>query len=102
MYDITSMPKRSPRGPASVREPVQVYLAPDDRDLLNRLVAETGLTKAEILRRGMRSFAREQSGTSPMLRFISESAQGEWPDDVSEKHDEILADAYRGASKKRR
>jgi hypothetical protein len=76
MYDITSMSKRSPRGPASVREPVQVYLAPDDRDLLNRLVAETGLTKAEILRRGMRSFAREQSGTSPMLRFISESAQG--------------------------
>lgn len=96
------MPKRPTRPPASVREPVQVYLAPDDRDLLNRLTAETGLTKAEILRRGMRSFAREQGGASPMLRFVAESAAGEWPEAVAEKHDEILADSYRSASKKRR
>ena len=96
------MPKRPTRPPASVREPVQVYLAPDDRDLLNRLAAETGLTKAEILRRGMRSFAREQGGASPMLRFVAESAAGEWPEAVAEKHDEILADSYRPASKKRR
>ena len=96
------MPKRPSRPPASVREPVQVYLAPDDRDLLNRLAAETGLTKAEILRRGMRSFAREQGGASPMLRFVAESAAGEWPEAVAEKHDEILADSYRSASKKRR
>ncbi len=95
------MPKRPARPPASVREPVQVYLAPDDRDLLKRLAAETGLTKAEILRRGMRSFAREQGGTSPMLRFIAESAAGEWPEAAAEKHDEILADSYRSATKKR-
>jgi hypothetical protein len=79
-----------------------VYLAPDDRDLLNRLAAETGLTKAEILRRGMRSFAREQGGASPMLRFIAESAAGEWPEAAAEKHDDILADSYRSATKKRR
>jgi len=79
-----------------------VYLAPDDRDLLKRLAAETGLTKAEILRRGMRSFAREQGGTSPMLRFIAESAAGEWPEAAAEKHDDILADSYRSATKKRR
>jgi len=96
------MPKNSPRKPTSVREPVQVYLGQDDRDLLNRLVAETGLTKAEILRQGMRSFAREQGGASPMLRFIAESAQGEWPEAVAKEHDEILADSYRGAAKKRR
>ena len=96
------MPKRSPGKSALVREPVQVYLAQDDRDLLNRLVAETGLTKAEILRQGMRSFAREQGGTSPMLRFVAESAQGEWPDGVAEQHDEILAESYRAANKKRR
>jgi hypothetical protein len=96
------MPKRPARPPASVREPVQVYLAPDDRDLLNRLAAETGLTKAEILRRGMRSFAREQGDASPMLRFITESAAGEWPEGVAEKHDEILADSYRPTTKKRR
>jgi len=102
MYDITAMPKRSPRSSAPVKEPVQVYLAQDDRDLLNRLVAETGLTKAEILRQGMRSFAREQGGASPMLRFIAESAEGEWPEAAAEMHDEILTEAYRGATKKRR
>ena len=96
------MPKRPTRPTASVREPVQVYLAPDDRDLLKRLATETGLTKAEILRRGMRSFAREQGGASPMLRFVTESAAGEWPAIVAEKHDEILADSYRSATKKRR
>ena len=102
MYNITAMSKNSPRKPTSVREPVQVYLGQDDRDLLNRLVAETGLTKAEILRQGMRSFAREHGGASPMLRYIAESAQGEWPEGVAEKHDEILAESYRGSAKKRR
>jgi hypothetical protein len=96
------MPKRTPRPAASVREPVQVYLAPDDRDLLNRLAEETGLTKAEILRRGLRGFAREQSGSSPMLAFVSESAKGEWPEDVAGKHDEILAETYRATTRKRR
>jgi len=95
------MPKNS-RRPASVREPVQVYLGQDDRDLLKRQVAETGLTKAEILRQGMRSFAREQGGASPMLRFVAESKEGEWPDAVAEGHDEVLAASYRVASKKRR
>jgi|RhiMetdeSRZDD1v2_1073273.scaffolds.fasta_scaffold126317_2 hypothetical protein len=95
------MRKRSTR-PDSVREPVQVYLAADDRDLLNRLAEETGLTKAEILRRGVRSFAREQSGVSPMLRFVSEGAGKEWPEAVAASHDEVLAESYRGAAKKRR
>jgi hypothetical protein len=96
------MPKRPTRPPASVREPVQVYLAPDDRDLLNRLSTETGLTKAEILRRGVRSFAREQGGASPMLCFVADSAKAEWPESVAEKHDDILADSYVPSTKKRR
>ena len=95
------MPKRTPRA-ATVREPVQVYLAPDDRDLLNRLSQETSLPKAEILRRGLRSFAREQSGGSPMLAFLAESRDGEWPDAVAAKHDEILAETYRATGRKRR
>jgi hypothetical protein len=93
-------PKR-PKQPA-VREPVQVYLAPDDRDLLNRLADETGLSKAEVLRRGMRSFAREQGGTSPMLRFVSESAPTGWPEAVAADHDDVLAEEYRGAANKSR
>jgi hypothetical protein len=95
------MPKREPRR-AAVREPVQVYLGADDRDLLNRLVEESGLTKAEILRRGMRSFAREQQGASPMLRFIAETAEGEWPVAVAGSHDEVLAEAYRKRPRKSR
>ena len=96
------MPKRNPRPDASVREPVQVYLAADDRDLLNRLAEETGLSKAEVLRRGVRSFAREQRGGSPMLRFVAESAGEGWPDAVAVDHDTALADAYRTQAKKRR
>lgn len=78
--------------PRMVREPVQVYLAPDDSELLNRLSRETGLSKAEILRRGIRSFAAEQGGPSPMLRFLSESTTGEWPEGVAADHDRVLAD----------
>lgn len=92
------MPK-SPR-PKALREPVQVYLAPDDRELLNRLAAESGLSKAEILRRGVRSFAREQGGESPMLRFIGEGGTGGWPaSGVAGNHDAELAESYRDTGK---
>lgn len=95
------MSKRESRR-AAVREPVQVYLGADDRDLLNRLVEETGLSKAEILRRGVRSFAREQQGGSPMLRFIADTREGEWPEAVAANHDEALAEEYRARARKRR
>lgn len=87
--------------PKGIREPVQVYLAPDDSLLLNRLVEETQLSKAEILRRGIRSFAAEH-GASPMLRFMDETADQDWPASVARKHDEILAESYRSVPKKRR
>ena len=88
------MTKRSRKSPPAVREPVQVYLGADDRDLLARLVDETGLSKAEILRQGVRSFAREQGVASPMLRFVAESGSGVWPDDVARRHDELLGTSY--------
>jgi hypothetical protein len=96
------MPKRGSARPNAVREPVQVYLAADDRDLLNRLVEETGLTKAEILRRGVRSYARERGDVSPMLRFIGELGSEGWPAAAAVDHDAILAEAYRAHRKKRR
>ena len=95
------MPKRERQRP-TVRERVQVYLDADDRDLLNRLAEETGLAKAEILRRGMRSFAREQQGGSPMLRFVAESTDSGWPDEVAANHDDVLAKAYRARPRKPR
>jgi hypothetical protein len=43
--------------PRRVREPVQVYLDPQDRELLEVLAARTGLPRAEVLRRGLRQLA---------------------------------------------
>jgi hypothetical protein len=81
-----------------------VYLAPDDSELLARIAGESGLSKAEVLRRGVRSFAREQSGESPMLRFVSEGgaagAAGA-PRGVAAGHDAVLAESYRAPRKKR-
>ena len=88
--------------PRRVREPVQVYLAADDRDLLNRLVAETGLSKAEILRRGVRSFAKEQQTTSPMLQYLENLGDTEAPDGTAVDHDAALAESYRSTRSRRR
>ena len=99
-YTCMSKPRRPP---IRVREPVQVYLAADDSALLNRLAAESGLSKAEILRRGVRSYAREQvGGASPMLRYLAETTPGAWPSGVAAEHDTVLAEAYRTPRKKRR
>jgi len=96
------MRKSDSSHPRPVREPVQVYLAADDSDLLNRLAGETGLSKAEILRRGVRSYAREQGGDSPMLRFLNEGGADGWPGAVAASHDAVLADSYKAPAKKRR
>jgi hypothetical protein len=94
------MSERDPSRSRMVREPVQVYLAPDDSALLNRLSKETGLSKAEILRRGIRSFAADQGDSSPMLRYLTDSGGEGWPDAVAADHDAVLADAYRAPRKK--
>lgn len=93
------MPKPPPR---TLREPVQVYLAPDDSALLNRLATESGLSKAEILRRGVRSYARECGDESPMLRFLAESGAEGWPaDGTAADHDAVLTGAYLNMGKSR-
>jgi hypothetical protein len=85
---------KEPRKPTAVREPVQVYLAGDDVSLLVRLTTETGLSKAEIMRRGLRSFGALHGGVSPMLQFVDSSGPAGWGDDVAERHDDILAEEY--------
>jgi len=100
------MPRQpgSPRPARSraVREPVQVYLAPDDSALLNQLATDSGLSKAEILRRGMRSYAREHGGPSPMLRFLADGDRAEWPDRVAVDHDAVLGAIHRGTPPRKR
>ncbi len=96
------MSKRRLSSPPAVREPVQVYLAADDSALLARLAAVSGLSKAEVMRRGVRAFAREQDVESPMLRFVAESSAGEWPAAVAADHDAVLAESYVAPRGKRR
>ncbi len=96
------MVKRSPSSPPRVREPVQVYLEADDSSLLARLAASSGLSKAEVMRRGMRAFAREQDVESPMLRFVTEGGTGNWPAGVAAAHDAVLAESYLGRRGRKR
>jgi len=88
--------------PRTIREPVQVYLAADDSALLHRLTVETGLSKAEILRRGVRSFARDQGTTSPMLQFVESSDAQGWPRAAAINHDAVLAESHVLPKRKRR
>jgi hypothetical protein len=83
--------------PRAVREPIQVYLDADERAMLDRVAGETGLSRAEVLRRGLRSYAVEQgAGGSPMLEFMEWMKQQDFdlPADLSERHDDYLAEAY--------
>lgn len=84
------MPK-SPR----VREPVQVYLDVRDRSLLEEVAQRTGLSRAEILRRGLRRISdellAERSAGSSFEGLIG--ALGDDPAipvDLSERHDHYL------------
>lgn len=83
------------RSDAEVREPIQIYMAPDERRFLDTLASETGLSRAEVLRRGMRSFAAEQAGDDgPMQTFMKSMREHHWPADIATSHDEHLAKAY--------
>ena len=80
----------------AVREPVQVYLETPDRALLERAAGASGLSRAEVLRRGLHRFAAELlADASPALAFL-ESAAGVAPagsaPDVAMRHDDYLAD----------
>jgi hypothetical protein len=78
-----------------IREPIQIYMAPDERRFLDTLAHETGLSRAEVLRRGMRSFAAEHAGDGgPMETFMRSMRERRWPGGVAAAHDEHLAEAY--------
>lgn len=59
--------------PARVKEPIQVYLAPEDRALLDGAARVSGLSRAEVLRRGIRAVSGELMGDQhPMIKFMRE------------------------------
>jgi hypothetical protein len=82
-----------------VREPIQVYLAEGERRLLDQLAKDAGVSRAEVLRRGIAAVARESQPweTSPVLEFVRRvQAEGAGlPPDVGERHDDYLADEGR-------
>jgi hypothetical protein len=87
------MSRHDRRSRSRVREPVQAYLDEADHALLEEVVRRTGLARAEILRRGLRAFARDalaerKPGWS--LEFLIGSIP-DGPSDLSERHDEYLA-----------
>ena len=43
---------------SSVREPIQVYLSADERAALDRAAAGLGVSRSEVLRRGIQVIAR--------------------------------------------
>jgi hypothetical protein len=85
-------PKKSSR---RVRAPVQVYLDPVDRDLLEEVVRATGLSRAEILRRGLRRMAddalTERAPGWSLDRLVGALGAGaDLPKDLAEHHDAYL------------
>jgi len=87
------MVKRRPA--KAVREPIQVYLTAEERAELDRLARAQGISRAEVLRRGIRSFAvQTAAGQSPVLDLMDELKGEDWPADLASSHDDHLADAY--------
>jgi hypothetical protein len=78
-----------------VREPVQVYLDASDRALLEEMAGRTGLSRAEILRRGLRRVAddllAERAPGASFEHLVG--ALGDdpsLPEDLSTQHDRYL------------
>ncbi len=78
---------------------MQVYLAADDSALLASLSGDSGLSKAEVLRRGLRSYARSQGGQGPMLRLLDTGSTADWVGPLGPDLDAALAESYRGSPK---
>lgn len=76
-----------------VREPIQVYLDRAERARLDRLARELGVSRAEVLRRGLDSLERRetQSFYQAFAPLVGAFRNAEAPGDLAERHDEYLA-----------
>ena len=87
-----------------VGEPVQVFLATPDRERLLELAAHLGVSKSDVIRKGLSALQRELTNpaTHPALRLIGliDDDTGMTADgrDVARQHDAVLADYYEGGS----
>ncbi|MGQ0641432.1 MAG: hypothetical protein ACT4P6_11785 [Gemmatimonadaceae bacterium] len=86
-----------------VREPVQVYLDRHDRDLLETLAQHSTLSRAELLRLGLRRLSEDilgqvRPGASTDVLIGAMDASLTVPTDLAARHDDYL---YGGASEKK-
>lgn len=91
----------------AVREPVQVYLTTADRKLLREVATVSGISGAEVLRRGLRRMAGEVlADRSPAMRLLEEMNAGAWsadtPADAALNHDRYLTDPVATGAARRR
>ena len=81
-----------------VSEPIQVYLSPADRAMLDSVAKVAGVSRAEVLRRGIRKLSAEVLAEEhPVLKHIREMNALPWGDgrhDIAARHDEYLAEIY--------
>lgn len=78
-----------------IREPLQIYMAGDERRLLDQLSEETGLSRAEILRQGLRQFAMQRAGANgPMEVLMRTLREKPLATNIAASHDDHLARAY--------
>lgn len=79
---------------------MQVYLAPSERERLERLRESLDTTKSDVLRKGLEALESQLSdpGRHPALSIIglfrgTPPREGEPASDVARAHDRFLADA---------
>lgn len=99
------MPRR--KKPSRVSEPVQVYLDRGDRELLERVARESDISRAEALRRALRSYSRSVLKERPpgWSLDVLIGAMGDdptRPTDLAERHDYYLNQAWREKAERNR
>jgi hypothetical protein len=58
--------------PKRVREPIQVYLTDAERGELDRLAAEMGISRSEVLRRGVASLEPGTKASGPLADLVAD------------------------------
>lgn len=56
----------------AVREPIQVYLTPAEREELDRVAADLGVSRSEVLRRGISAVSRPPAGGGVLRDLVEE------------------------------
>jgi hypothetical protein len=89
MEERVADPKRT----RTVREPIQVYLDGDEREVLDVLAGDLAVSRAEVLRRGLVALRREQSRSvyDALAPLVGAVQDPDAPADLARRFDEYQA-----------